>query len=125
MAQPRLSHVGLQGWACGSDLCPCSHLCYHDSLVSPSCLHHYRDSASFQLIGYGNACGRARWTKLPLSLGWPGAYRSDLSLTFQQLLKKKKCLFSLVLGNGTQMSASILAAHCIYRLIHVDLGSEC
>lgn len=35
------------------------------------------------------------------------------------------CLFSLVLGNGTQTSASILAAHCIYLLIHVDLGSEC
>nr|BAE34083.1 unnamed protein product [Mus musculus] len=31
------------------------------------------------------------------------------------------CLFSLVLGNGTQTSA----AHCIYLLIHVDLGSEC
>lgn len=52
--------------------------------------------------------------QIPLSLGLPGTYSIHLNFPFQQLFFFKVCLFSVVLGNGTQTSG--LSSGCTVYL---------
>lgn len=60
-----------------------------------------------------------------LSLSLHGAYSVHLSFTFQPAIFFLKCVYFLWFWvMGPRLVTSVLAAHCIYLLIHVDLGSE-